>query len=365
MCFFWGMASLMIFSLLPTFLKDVLKASHKQIGWIEGLAVSIAFLGKVFSGILSDYKKTRYPFIKWGAFFTIAGKACFALSLTTIHIFFARSLDRFIKGWRSAPLDALMADLSDTKKKGLIYGIKQTFHILGGVFGALIASLLISITNGNYRLVFALSILPAFCAFLILLCFVKDHDCVKKKWQLGDLKLLPSTVWIMIATTFIFMLARFSVTFLNLRLKEVGWSLVFIPLMTSLYEMTHALVAWPIGHLADKINKNTIFSIGILVLTCANILIVLIPGRWGIVMGFIAAAFHMGMTQGLMSSIIVEQTPSHLIGTAFSIYYCVEGLSVLLGNGIAGHLASLYHSSLGAFYGGLFFSFAGFVVFTF
>jgi hypothetical protein len=89
----------------------------------------------------------------------------------------------------------------------------------------------------------------------------------------------------------------------------------------------------------------------------------LIPGKWGIVLGFILAACHMGMTQGLMSSIIVSQTPSHLVGTAFSIYYCVEGVAVLLGNGIAGHLCDIFHTSLGAFSGGAVFSFCGFLLF--
>ena len=52
--FFGGMASLMVFSLLSVFMREELHLTYKELGAIEGIAVFMAFMAKVFSGILSD-----------------------------------------------------------------------------------------------------------------------------------------------------------------------------------------------------------------------------------------------------------------------------------------------------------------------
>lgn len=51
MSFFWSTSSLMVFSLLPIFIIDVLGASRAKLGMIEGVAISLAFFSKVFSGV--------------------------------------------------------------------------------------------------------------------------------------------------------------------------------------------------------------------------------------------------------------------------------------------------------------------------
>ena len=47
------------------------------------------------------------------------------------------------------------------------------------------------------------------------------------------------------------------------------------------------------------------------------------------------------MTQGLIGSIIAKLAPKNLVGSAFAIFYGIEGLILLLSNNLAGFSSDL------------------------
>ena len=61
MSFFWSSGTMMVMGLLPTFLTDVLHASHTKVGILEGVAIAMMFASKIVSGVLSDVFRTRKP----------------------------------------------------------------------------------------------------------------------------------------------------------------------------------------------------------------------------------------------------------------------------------------------------------------
>ena len=351
----------MVFTLLPTFLCDVLGASKTTLGLIEGVAIFLAFAAKVGAGILSDYWKSRKPLILWGTFFSIFVKILFAVANSILWIFIARSIDRFSKGIRSAPADALIADLSPHDQQGRSYGLRYSLYAAGTVLGGCIAAASMGLSGNNYRLVFWLSTIPATIAFIVLWVVVQapSSPCVptpSRKWQWRQACDLPLIFWQLLGVSFLLMLARFSEAFLTLRAKDLGWSLAMLPLLMVGYDLINAGVALPIGKLADKSDRKTLLLGGIIVLTLVNILILSWHSAWGIAFAMLLAGLHMGMTQGLIATLVAENTLPTLRGTAFALYYLTSGLAVLIGNYIAGFLADYYGSTAGAFKGGLIFS---------
>ena len=351
----------MVFTLLPTFLCEVLGASKTALGLIEGVAIFLAFVAKVGAGILSDYWKSRKPLILWGTFFSILVKVLFALANSIIWVFVARSIDRFSKGIRSAPADALIADLSPRDQQGRSYGLRYSLYAAGTVLGGCLAALGMWLSGNNYRLVFWLSTIPATIAFVVLWVVVKAPSlstpaAPSKKWQWRQAYDLPVIFWQLLGVSFLLMLARFSEAFLTLRAKDLGWSLAMLPLLMVGYDLVNAGVALPIGKLADKYDRKTLLLFGIIVLTLVNILILNWHNAWGIAFAMLLAGLHMGMTQGLIATLVAENTLPNLRGTAFALYYLTSGVAVLIGNYVAGFLADYYHSTAGAFRGGLVFS---------
>lgn len=353
--FLWSAASLMVFSLLPTFLTDELNVSKTTLGFIEGIAIFMAFLAKVFSGVLSDIFKKRRSLIIVGTIGTVAIKPLFALSTGVWSIFWARTLDRLSKGVRSAPSDALIADISPKSSQGTSYGMRYTLETAGFVVGGALASGIYAFTQ-SYRMVFWYSILPGICALIVLYKFVHDNAIIRKQvaWHWSEVRHLPKRYWQILGGIFILMQARFSEAFLNLRAKEYDWSVALIPLLFVAYNIVCANTAWPMGKLADRTSRLRVLLVGLFVLVIANTVMIIAPNKWWIIAGFMLCGLHMGMTHGMLSALIAENTLPHLRGTAFAMYYLITGVAVLLGNCIAGFLAEHFHG--GAFYGGLIFT---------
>lgn len=362
--FFWSMSSLMIFSLLPAFLVDELHATNMNVGTIEGVALLVAFMAKVYAGIYSDHLRVRKPFILVGSIGSVLVKPLFAFSTTVGWVFFARFIDRFSKGVRSSPLEALIADYSTKNIQGRSFGIRQALYTLGAVIGSASAALLMHLSHNNYRVVFLCSIVPAVFGVIILLYCVKEPQIdwsqskVKARLnfatlhQVGD---LPPMFWRLLIITSILMFARFSEAFLTLRAKEVGLAVEWLPFLIVFYDLLHAGVAYPIGRMADRMDRQKLLLKGILVLFIANIVLINAETIFLAFLGSTLCGLHMGMTQGLLSTLVAESTPSHLKGTAFALFYLVCGVTVLLGNLLAGYLADSFGQH-GSFYGGAFFT---------
>lgn len=360
--FFWSCSSLIVFSLLPAFLTDELGASKTKVGLIEGTAIFMMFVSKVFSGVLSDYWRSRKQFIILGSALNVIIKPMFALAISINWVFAARFIDRLSRGIRAAPTDALIADFSPRHKTGISYGIRQSLYTLGAVVGSGIATCCMHLTNNNYRFTFAISTIPALIALLIIIFIVRQPVIgvnpttgQKIPWKVSDIKFLPLSFWFFLFITSILMLARFSEAFLTLRAKEVGWSIKYLPILFVVNDLVHAAVAIPVGKLADKMNRERLLMYGVSILFLTNLVIINFPTKMGALVGVMMAGLHMGVTHSLLSALVAQFTPSHLRGTAFSLFYIVSGLSVLLGNYFAGAFSDYYGLS-GAFKGGAVFT---------
>jgi len=361
MCFFWSVSSLMVFSILPVFMTEELGITPLELGWIEGIAVSLAFGAKILSGVFSDYIKQRRILLVIGTATSLILKSLFALATNGFSIFIARSMDRLAKGVRSAPVDALIADLYPKKIHGISYGLRQFFYIMGSVVGSLIAAILLRVYN-DYRLVFWCSLIPVFFALIIVVFFVHDashhlHGKARKfEWNKQDLKNLPPSFWHIIMVSSVLMLTRFSDSFLSLKAREIGVSVAVLPFLLMGYELMHAVMSLPVGWLADHMPRKKILMVGVVVLMLANTVMIYATSPNLVLLGYLMAGMYMGVTQSLMSTLIAENTSPHLRGSAFSIYYFTTGVSILIANLLAGYLSDRYQSASAPFYGGLFFS---------
>lgn len=375
MSFFWSVSSLMVFSILPAFLVDELQISHAHIGIIDGIAISASFAAKFFSGVLSDILKKRKPLIMIGTIMTLIIKPAFALCSGAFSLFGVRFLDRLSKGIRSAPTDALIADLSESNLYATNFGIRQSWYIAGEVVGALVAMLVMLLSNNNYRLVFLLAFIPAFVAAIVLWLGVRPnphtHPAAKiktdyQKIQLNELKSFPKTFWWLMLAFFFLMLARFSEAFLTLKAKESGWIVAYLPIMLIVMNIVHACVSIPTGRYADKYSRKTMLAFGLFMMFAAQMTLSMVTTVFGVILGIILVGVHMGITQGLLKAMIAQSTPPALRGTAFSMFFVVSGVAIFFANVIAGRLSDLF-GLYATFLAGAFFTIfsAGIIYFAF
>jgi len=360
---FMDVSSELIHSLLPVFMVTSLGASVFAVGIIEGIAESTALIVKVFSGVLSDYLGKRKSLALIGYGLGAASKPLFALALSVNWVFAARFMDRIGKGIRGAPRDALVADLAPPEIRGAAYGLRQALDTAGAVAGPLLGVLLMLVWAGDFRTVFWFAVIPAVLAVLLLVFGVEEPGAgaaARKRaprieWEtLGE---LGGAYWFVVAVGGVFTLARFSEAFLILRAQQQGLPDSYAPLVLVLMSIVYALSAYPVGKLADRMSHRLLLSAGLVTLIIADLVLARAQGLGAIALGVALWGLHMGMTQGLLTTMVADAAPANLRGTAFGFFNLASGVAML----IASVLAGLLWDQAGAFvtfYAGAIFSIA-------
>lgn len=357
-------SSEMIHALLPIYLVTVLGASTLAVGFIEGIAEATASITKVFSGALSDWLDRRKLLAAIGYGLAAITKPVFPLAETVGWVFAARFVDRVGKGIRGAPRDALIADLAPPALRGASFGLRQSLDTAGAFIGPLLAIGLMWLTADNIPLVFWAAVLPAFAALALIVFAVRDAprgaDAEKTRQPLSraELSRLPPAYWWIVGVSAVFTLARFSEAFLVLRAQETGLALVLMPAVLVVLNVVYALSAYPVGVLADRVHRGTLIALGFGVLVAADSALALVGGMAGVVLGTTLWGVHMGMTQGVLATLVADAAPAELRGTAFGVFNLVGGLALLAASALAGGLWDAYGSQATFLAGAAFAAFA-------
>jgi MFS family permease len=353
-------SSEMIHSLLPMFLMGSLGASALAVGIIEGLAESTALIVKVFSGVLSDYIGRRKALAVFGYALGACTKPLFALASSTGLVIAARLIDRIGKGIRGAPRDALVADITPPEVRGAAFGLRQSLDTVGAFVGPLVAVWLMLLWSNDFRRVFWLAVFPGLLAVLLLIVGIQEPsrpDGLRRTNPIKreNLRRLGRPYWEVVGTGSLFTLARFSEAFLVLRAQQSGVATALVPLVMVAMNLVYAGSAYPFGWLSDRMSHAALLAIGLVVLIAADLL--LASGHhWWIIMGGVGLwGIHMGMTQGLLATMVANTTPADLRGTAFGIFNLLSGVSLLMASAIAGWLWDR-QGAAATFYAGAFFS---------
>ena len=364
---FMDISSELIHSLLPVFMVTGLGASMFLVGVVEGVAESTALIVKVFSGAISDYFGKRKGLAVLGYGLGALSKPIFALALTVNWVLAARFMDRIGKGIRGAPRDALVADLTPPEIRGAAYGLRQSLDTVGAFVGPLLAIGLMLLWAGDFRTVFWFAVIPAVIAVLLLMFGVKEpgtgtarrNPVSPIRWK--TLRDFGGAYWWVVAAGGVFTLARFSEAFLILRAQQLGLPDTYAPLVLVTMNVVYALAAYPMGKLADRMSHRTLLGAGLVVLILSDLVLAQAPGLAMVAVGVALWGLHMGMTQGLLATMVAGAAPAHLRGTAFGFFNLASGIAML----IASVLAGLLWDQLGAattFYAGAIFSLLAFMM---
>jgi MFS family permease len=338
------LSSEMIHALLPLYLVTVLGASALTVGIIEGVAEALAMVVKIFSGSLSDALGKRKLLAAIGYGLAAFTKPVFPLASTLGWIVAARFIDRIGKGIRGAPRDALIADLTPPHLRGESFGLRQSLDTVGAVLGPLAAIGFMLLLAGNFALVFWIAVIPAFLSFAVIVFFVRDPErppgtrAVRAPLSRRELARLGAAYWLVVAVATIFTLARFSEAFLLLRAQSIGISLALVPIVMVAMNVLYALSAWPVGALSDRIGRYGLLAGGFALLVVADLVLAFASNIGLICLGAALWGLHMGLTQGLLASLIADTAPEDLRGTAFGMFYLITGIATLAASLIAGAL---------------------------
>ncbi len=341
---FMDISSELIHSLLPVFMVSGLGASMFLVGVVEGVAESTALIVKVFSGTISDYLGKRKGLTVLGYGLGAISKPIFALAFSVHWVLVARFMDRIGKGIRGAPRDALVADLTPPEIRGAAYGLRQSLDTVGAFLGPVLAIGLMLLFAGDFRTVFWFAVIPAALAVLLLVFGVQEPATVRPRGEFRTpvrwavLRDMGRGYWWVVAIGGVFTLARFSEAFLILRAQQFGLTDAYAPLVLVVMNVVYAASAYPMGRLADRLSHKALLAAGLATLVVADLVLAQAQNLIGIAAGIILWGLHMGMTQGLLATMVAAAAPPQLRGTAFGFFNLVSGLAMLVASVLAGLL---------------------------
>jgi MFS family permease len=337
-------SSEIIHALLPVYLVTVLGASMVTVGLIEGIAEATASITKVFSGALSDWLGRRKLLAVIGYGLAAFSKPIFPLAPSVSWLVAARFIDRVGKGIRGAPRDALVADIAPAHLRGASFGLRQSLDTVGAFVGPALAIGLMWLTANNFQAVFWVAVIPAFLAVALLVFAVNEPERaaglrkVQSPLSVAELRRLGLAYWWIVGIAVVFSLARFSEAFLILRAQAVGLPVMLVPLVLVLMNFVYALAAYPAGALSDRVNRIVILAVGFGLLVAADLVFAFTTDIAGVAVGVALWGLHMGLTQGLLATLVADTAPPELRGTAYGMFNLLSGLALLVASVLAGAL---------------------------
>ena len=344
-------SSEMIHSLLPVFLVAGLGASALAVGLIEGAAEATALIVKVFSGALSDYWGRRKPLAVLGYGLGALAKPLFALAASSGLVLTARLIDRVGKGIRGAPRDALVADIAPPAVRGAAFGLRQSLDTVGAFVGPLLAVGLMLAWANDFRAVFWAAVIPAFLAVALLLFGVREPKregaaAPVNPIRRAQLRRLSGAYWWVVGVGAVFALARFSEAFLILRAQQGGVPIAATPLVLVAMNLVYALAAYPFGRLSDRASHRSLLALGLAVLIAADLALAC-SDHWAWLWAGVALwGLHLGITQGLLATMVADAAPDDLRGTAYGVFNLVSGIAILVASVLAGLLWDTFGAPL-------------------
>ncbi|NUS38670.1 MAG: MFS transporter [Lysobacter sp.] len=340
------MSSELVHSLLPVLLASGLGASALMIGLIEGAAEGLVMVTKVFSGYISDAVGRRKPLVLLGYGLAAASKPLFPLAASVEAVAFARLVDRFGKGIRGAPRDALVGELAPPEIRGACFGLRQSMDTVGAVLGPLLAMLGLWLMADNLRAVLWIAVVPALLCVLLIVFAVPEPEHATRPARLPitreGLARLGPAFWRLVALGGVIALARFSEAFLVLRASGLGLPLPLVPLVLVVMSVVYTLTAYPVGKLSDRMPRHRLLALGMLVLALADATLAGAHGFGALFAGIALWGLHMGMTQGILATLVADTTSTEYRGTAFGVFNLVSGLALLAASVAAGALWDAY-----------------------
>lgn len=348
---FTDISSEMIVPVLPLFLTSVLGASPASVGLIEGVAEATASLLKAVSGWWSDRVSRRKPFMLFGYGLSNLTKPLFALATAWPQVLVIRFVDRFGKGVRGAPRDALIADSVDAAHRGRAFGFHRMLDTTGAAIGPLLAFWILTHYHDDYRHVFWWAAIPGLFSVAILALSVREAGRAAVGTAPGAaasavdggpgpasrVPLGRAFSGLAVLTT-LFAIGNSSDAFLILRAQDLGLPAMLVPLAYFSFNAVYSLLSWPAGAWSDRIGRRPLLVAGYIFFALIYLGFGLATRAWQVWPLFALYGLYYAATEGVQKALVADVVPKERRGTAIGLFNAFTGLAALPASLVAGFL---------------------------
>jgi len=343
----------MIYPVLPLFLTQTLHAPATVIGLIEGIAVGVANVATGVSGWFSDRVGKRKPVAFAGYALTALSRPVIAAAGAWPVVLGARFAERFGKGIRNAPRDALLAESTADHLRGRAFGFERAMDSAGAVLGPLVALALVHWMMLDARAIFLISGVPAAMAALLILTVRERREQVVTGTRELRFTLAGTTKDYrrLLLITAVFGLANSANAFLILRAEQLGLATSWTILAYTLYNAVASLASMPAGTASDRFGRRNLLIIGYGIYAAVYVGFGLASHAWMVWPLFAAYGLFPALTDGVAKAMAVDTAGEAGRATAIGVHSAVMGVTQIAASLIGGLLWDKVSSSATFYFG--------------
>lgn len=269
-------SSEMVTAVLPLYLVSTLGFSPLGFGTLDGVYNGVSALVQLTGGHLADRVRNHKLMAGLGYGLSALCKPLLLLASTLGTLGTVLALDRTGKGLRTAPRDAMISLSTPPENQGRSFGVHRAMDTTGAMLGPLAAFLILRAAADGYDAVFGVSACVAVLGVLVLVLFVPGRRQEAPKDEAGApdaekpirvrealallrlprLRALAGCAALLGLTTvsdaFVYLLLQ----------RRVGIGEEWFPLLPLGTAAVFLLLAVPVGALADRIGRHTVFLAG-------------------------------------------------------------------------------------------------------
>ncbi|HRN53738.1 MAG TPA: MFS transporter, partial [Gemmatimonadaceae bacterium] len=262
-----------------------------------------------------------------------------------------RMSDRFGKGIRTAPRDALIADSVPVEQRGYAYGVHRGSDNLGAVFGPLIAWAALTYQWTDLRTLFYWTALPGLLSVLFLILFVREGPrplaslrvvaatSVKQGTDVNGEPVaalhrepahpLGAPFWKMLAVIFLFTLSLSTDAFLLLRASQLGVPQAMIPILWAALHVMKSSSSFVGGALSDRFGRRPLILTGWGIYAFVYLGFAVASAEWHAWALFLVYGLYFGFSEGTQKALVADLAPPARRGAAFGWFNAAVGIAAL------------------------------------
>ena len=337
-------SSEMVAAILPLYLVVGLGLGPAVYGLVDGLYTGATALLRLAGGYLADRVRRRKLVAGIGyAMSAVAKIGLLAAGPALPAIGAAVIADRAGKGLRTAPRDALITLSAPASDLGRAFGVHRAMDSAGAFAGPLLALGVLAWSGQAFDAVFMTSACVGAIGVLVLVLFVRDRRgprppvaAVRLRAAAGLVRLGPVRVLLLAAVLLGLSTIGDGFVYLLLQRREslaIGW----FPLLAVGTSLGYLLLAVPLGVLADRIGRTTVFLGGYAALLAVYLLLASPLGGLPALVAVLAlyGVFY-AATDGVLMALAGPLLPPALRTTGLALVQSGQALAYLVSSVLFG-----------------------------
>lgn len=309
---------------IPAFLRG-LGASAFVVGALTGIGEALNLILRFVSGDLAD---------RTGAYWSLTIIGYVLVASIPLLAFAGRweiaailiLTERLGKALRTPARDVILSECCREIGRGKAFGIHEFLDQIGAISGPVLISVILLMSENNYRLAFSAMFIPFFVMLFFLARARRILGEVEKKTEKKGEGFSSKEFAMYVSAVSLNTLSLIPSTLILYQISgEVGaWAVALVYALIQLVDAPSALLA---GHVYDRVKQRILIVPFVMSILPAPL--TLLGGKINLIAAAVFFGFILGMQESVYRAFVADIVPLEKRGRAYGVFNSVYGLSAL------------------------------------